>query len=281
MLAGLDALVFDVQDAGVRFYTYATTMAYAMEEAARHGISFFVLDRPNPIDADVVQGPVLDPDLRSFTGYHPLPVRHGMTIGELARLFNAERRIGADLHVITMDNYRRGEWYDETGLPWIPPSPNLRSLGEAALYPAVALLEGANLSVGRGTATPFEVLGAPWVDGRRLASHLSGRPIAGVRFEATEFVPEQEPFEGRRCRGVRFVLTDREQLDAPLLGVELANALRRLHGRAFRLDDTLGSIGSRRVVRAIDEGEDPRLIARGWEEDLASFLTVRRRYLLY
>jgi len=281
MLDGLDALVFDVQDVGVRFYTYATTMAYAMEAAAAKGIPFYVLDRPDPISAAVVQGPVLDPDLRSFTGYFPLPVRHGMTVGELARLFNEENSIGADLRVVEMRGYRRTLWYDETGLPWVAPSPNLRSLREAVLYPGTALLEGANVSVGRGTAMPFEVLGAPWVDRDRLASYLNHRRIPGVRFEPLEFRPTAPPFADRTCRGVRVVLADRAALDAPRLGVEIASALHRLHGSDFQLDDTLGSIGARWVLAAIRDGEDPEDIARRWQGALQTFLARRAKYLLY
>jgi uncharacterized protein YbbC (DUF1343 family)/CubicO group peptidase (beta-lactamase class C family) len=281
MLAGIDALVFDVQDAGVRFYTYVTTMAYAMEAAAAKGIPFYVLDRPDPISADVVQGPVLDDDLRSFTGYFPLPVRHGMTIGELARLFNAENGIGADLHVVAMRGYRRAQWYDETGLRWVAPSPNLRSLGEAALYPGVALVEGANVSVGRGTETPFEVVGAPWLSGEALASYLNRRSIPGVRFEPVSFRPTEQPFAGRACRGVRIVLMDRAVLDAPRLGIEIASGLQRLHRRQFHLDDTLGSVGARWVLEAIREGENPRGIARRWQAALEAYLALRARYLLY
>ena len=281
MLDGIDALVFDVQDAGVRFYTYVTTMAYAMEAAAAKGIPFYVLDRPDPLAADVVQGPVLDDDLRSFTGYFPLPVRYGMTIGELAGLFNAENEIGADLHVVAMRGYRRTQWYDETGLRWIAPSPNLRSLSEAALYPGVALVEGANVSVGRGTTTPFELLGAPWVDGKALASFLNRRSIPGVRFAPVEFRPTADAFAGRLCRGVRIALTDRSQLDAPRLGIEIASALRRLHRGQFRLEETLGSIGARWVLEAIREGEDPRSIAGRWQASLEKFVALRAKYLLY
>ena len=281
MLEGLDALVFDVQDAGVRFYTYVTTMAYAMEAAAARRMPFYVLDRPDPISAAVVQGPVLDANRRSFTGYFPLPVRYGMTIGELARLLNVENKIGAELHVVQMRGYRRAQWYDETGLRWIAPSPNLRSLGQATLYPGVALVEGANVSVGRGTETPFELLGAPWIDGGALASHLNRREIPGVRFEPVEFRPMEPPFAGRPCHGVRIVLTDRAALDAPTLGVEIASALHRLHPRQFRLDDTLGLIGTRWVIDAIRGGEDPRTIGRRWQTSLDDFLALRARYLLY
>jgi uncharacterized protein YbbC (DUF1343 family) len=281
MLDGIDALVFDVQDAGVRFYTYVTTMGYAMEAAAAKGIPFYVLDRPDPISGAVVQGPLLDADRRSFTGYFLLPVRYGMTIGELAQLFNVENGIGAELHVIKMRGYRRAQWYDETGLRWIAPSPNLRSLRQAALYPGVALVEGANVSVGRGTETPFELLGAPWIDGERLTSHLNRRQIPGVRVEPVDFRPTAHRFAGRLCQGVRVILTDRAVLDAPRLGVEIASALHRLHGRAFRLDDTLGSIGARWVLEAIRKGDDPREIARRWQPAVEKFLALRAKYLLY
>ncbi len=281
MLAGIDALVFDVQDAGVRFYTYVTTMAYVMEAAAHARIPFYVLDRPNPIDASVVQGPLLDADLRSFTGYFPLPVRYGMTIGELAELFNRENAIGADLHVVRMRGYARDRWYDETGLPWIPPSPNLRSLREAALYPGVALIEGANVSVGRGTPSPFEVVGAPWLDGVALAAYLNHRDVPGIRFEPATFVPERDTYRGARCGGVRLVLFDRERLDAPALGVELASALHRLAPSRFTLEATVGMIGARSVVDAIAKGDDPRDIVARWQTALARFRTVRERFLLY
>ena len=281
MLSGIDALVFDVQDVGARFYTYATTMAYAMEAARRHHLPFYVLDRPNPIDAAVVQGPVLDPALRSFTGYFPLPVRHGMTIGELAELFNRETGIDADLHVVRMRGYTRARWYDETGLPWVAPSPNLPSLTAATLYPGVGLIEGANVSVGRGTPFPFEVVGAPWIDAKALAAHLNQRALPGLRFEPAAFVPVRDRFAGRRCHGVRVVLVDREQLDAPALGVSLASALYRLHAHAFRLDDTIGMIGARWVTRAIARGDDPRRIAARWQPALATFRTLRDRFLLY
>ena len=281
MLEGLDALLFDVQDAGVRFYTYVTTLAYAMEAAARRDLRFFVLDRPNPIRADVVQGPVLDTALRSFTGYFPLPVRYGMTIGELAALFNAEARIGARLTVIPMRGYRRDEWYDETGLRWVAPSPNLRTLTAAALYPGVAIVEGANVSVGRGTPTPFELLGAPWIDGGALARALARRSIRGVRFQSAEFTPDASAYAGQRCHGVRLELTDRTALDAPALGLELASALQRLHPREFRVGRTLGMLGSRATLDSIRRGEDPARVAASWSGPLRAFLDLRQRYLRY
>lgn len=281
MLEGLDALVFDVQDAGVRFYTYITTMAYGMEAAASKGIPFYVLDRPNPIGASIVQGPILDANLKSFTGYFPLPVRYGMTIGEVAQLFNEESHIGVDLRVITMRGYRRDQWYDETGLRWINPSPNLRSLREVTLYSGVALVEGANVSVGRGTASPFELLGAPWIDGKALASYLNRDEVPGVRFEPIDFTPGEDPFEGRICHGVRIILEDRRLLDAPAMGVELARALSQLYPRTFQLDRTRGLIGAQWVVQAIRDGEEGPSIAQRWQASLERFLRLRAKYLLY
>lgn len=281
MLAGLDALVFDVQDAGARFYTYITTMAYAMEAAAQHGLAFYVLDRPNPLSAAVVQGPLLDTELQSFTGYFPLPVRHGMTVGELATLFNAEKHLGTKLHVIKMQGYRRSAWYDETGLRWIGPSPNLRTLTQATLYPGVALVEGANVSVGRGTETPFEVLGAPWIDGQALADYLNRRQIAGVRFVPLAFTPTASRYAKHRCHGVRIVLHDRQALDVAVLGIEIANALFRLYPQHFQLQKTVGLIGARWILQAIRRGQDPRAIARTWQGSLASFRRLRGKYLLY
>ena len=281
MLIGLDALVFDIQDAGARFYTYITTMGYAMEACAKKKIPFYVLDRPNPITASAVQGPILDKNLRSFTGYFSLPVRHGMTVGELATLFNAEMRIGAKLHVIKMRGYERTHWYDETGLLWLSPSPNLRTLTEAILYPGVAMVEGTNLSVGRGTTTPFELLGAPWMNGEELASYLNNRNIQGVRFMPVDFTPNSSLFKNQLCHGVQIVLLDRQALDSPALGIEIASALHRLYPNDFLLDKTLGLIGSRQVLKAIQEGQDPASIVQDWQAPLEQFCNLRSKYLLY
>lgn len=281
MLKELDALVFDVQDAGARFYTYMTTMGYAMEAAAQKRIEFVVLDRPNPITAARTEGPVMDPDLKSFTGYFPLPVRHGMTMGELARMFNAENRIGARLTVIPMQGYHRGMWFDETGLAWVNPSPNLRSLSQAILYPGVALCEASNVSVGRGTHTPFELLGAPWIDAERLAAYLRGRSIAGVDFEPARFTPSGSIFKGEECRGVRIELNDRDALDSVFLGVELLSALQRLHPGVFQLDPALHLVGSRAVLRAIADGREPESIVASWQPELDEFRRRRAPYLLY
>lgn len=281
MLEGLDALVFDIQDVGTRFYTFITTMAYAMEAAAARGIPFYVLDRPDPLGGEVVQGPMLDPDQRSFTGYFPLPVRYGMTVGELAQLFNAENHIGAKLTVIRMRGYLRREGFEQTGRAWIAPSPNLKSVTAAYLYPGVGLVEGANVSVGRGTATPFEVLGAPWIDGKALAHRLNARNIPGVRFEATHFTPTESRFRQQICQGIRLHLTDRSLLDSPRLGIELIHALHGLYPQAFHLKETGPAIGSRKVMEALSEGRDPRTIAQTWQASLARFRPLRARYLLY
>ncbi|MHB1531028.1 exo-beta-N-acetylmuramidase NamZ domain-containing protein [Acidithiobacillus sp.] len=281
MLQGIDALVFDVQDAGARFYTYITTMAYAMEAAAKHGIPFYVLDRPDPIGANVVQGPVLDADLESFTGYFPLPVRYGMTIGELAEMFNAQNGIGAKLHVIRMRGYKRRDWYDETGLRWVGPSPNLRTLTEASLYPGVGLVEGANVSVGRGTDAPFGLVGAPWIKAKGFARYLNERDIPGVRFVPVTFTPSASRYQGRLCHGVRVVLTDRYVLDTPALGVEIASALTRLYPEKFQTRNILGMVGAGWVLEAIQRGEDPRLIVAQWRGSLQDFERLRSRYLLY
>ncbi len=281
MLRDIDALVFDIQDAGVRFYTYATTMAYAMEAAARRNIDFYVLDRPDPIAANIVQGPMLEATMTSFTSYFPLPVRHGMTIGELARLFNQEGHIGARLHVIEMRGYRRRDWYDETGIPWIPPSPNLRTLTEATLYPGVALVEGANVSVGRGTDTPFELLGAPWIDGQKLADALNRREIAGVFFIPANFTPDDSRYVHQPCHGVRLLLTDRRELDSPFLGIELASTLHQLYPEQFHTKEILSMVGSPSWVQAITDGKDPRSIAPQWQEGLREFSALRKRFLLY
>jgi uncharacterized protein YbbC (DUF1343 family)/CubicO group peptidase (beta-lactamase class C family) len=281
MLRGLDALVYDIQDVGVRFYTYITTMAYAMEAAAGAGLDFYVLDRPDPITASLVQGPVLDPDLKSFIGYYPLPVRYGMTAGELAQLFNKERGIGARLHVVRMEGYRRGAWLDQTGLRWVNPSPNLRSLTQAILYPGVGMIESANVSVGRGTSTPFEIVGAPWVSGDRLARYLNERRLPGVSFAPVSFTPGARPYAHHRCEGVRVKIVDRAVLDTPALGVELAAALYRLYPGKFQLDQTVGMIGSRQVLQAIKNCDDPKVIEQKWQPGLEAFGRLRARYLLY
>ena len=281
MLAGMDALVFDIQDAGVRYYTYITTLAYAMEAAAGSGIKVFVLDRPDPLNAVTVQGPVLDSGLRSFAGYYPLSTRHGMTVGEIARLFNREAGIGAALTVVPMAGYQRAQWFDQTGFRWINPSPNLRSLREAILYAGVGFIEGANVSVGRGTDAPFELVGAPWINGEALADYLTGRQIPGVRFRAARFTPDSSAYQGRPCAGVRIELVDRDALDAPELGIELVAALRRLYGETFEAERTAGMIGSHSVLQLILSGVDPHVVRSSWQPELDAFQRQRAAYLIY
>ena len=281
MLKGLDAVVVDIQDVGARFYTYATSMAYVMEAAARRRIKVIVLDRPNPIAPAGVRGPMLDADLKSFVAYFPMPVQHAMTLGELAIMFNAENRIGADLHVVKMNGWRHDMWFDATDLAWVNPSPNLRNPDAAILYPGVALVEQTNVSVGRGTPTPFELVGAPWIDGPALARELESRRIPGVAFAPARFTPTSDKHAGTLCHGVHITLTDRAALDAPRLGLELAAALHRLHRHTFKVRDMLALLGSRRTLAAIEAGTDPSAIAQYWQPDLRTFEAMRARYLLY
>src|SRR6266478_93283 len=235
-LKDLDALVYDIQDVGVRFYTYISTLGYVMEEAGKAKLPIFVLDRPNPINGVDVEGPLADTDKLSFTAYHTIPVRHGLTVGELAQLYNDERKIGCDLRVIKMENWRRAMWFDSTGLTWVNPSPNMRSLTEAALYPGVGLLEATNISVGRGTDTPFEVIGAPWLDGPRLASYLNSRRIAGVRFIPVRFSPSSSVYKNEECGGINLVITNRAQFRSVLTGLEIAVALHSLFPADWKVD---------------------------------------------
>ncbi len=281
MLRGLDVLVFDIQDAGVRYYTYPTTMAYAMEEAAKHGLEFVVLDRPDPLNGAAVDGPLLDSDKLSFVGYFPLPLRHGMTVGELARLYNAENHLGVKLTVVAMKNWRRRMWFDQTGVEWVNPSPNLRSLRANVTYPAIELLRAGGVSVGRGTPTPFELFGAPWIDARLLSDTLNARHIPGVRFVPVEFTPTEDVHPSRLCHGVRLELTQRNALDTGRLGVELIRALGRLYPKDFPVEKTLRLLGSEKTLERIRAGDDPVTIVKGWQADLKAFRQRRKPYLLY
>jgi uncharacterized protein YbbC (DUF1343 family) len=281
MLRGIDTLVVDLQDVGARFYTYMTTMAYVMEEAARRKISVVVLDRPNPIDGTHIEGPTLERTSLGFTGYFPMPVRHGMTMGELAQLFNGENDVGADLTVVRMKNWRRDDWFDHTGLPWINPSPNLRSLIQAALYPGIGAIEGTNLSVGRGTDSPFEQLGAPWIDGVRLAAALNARGLPAVRFYPVRFTPASSRYANEECRGVFIVIADRVALKPLRLGLEIAAVLHTLYGRAFELEAAARLLGSKETLARIRAGDDPLDIARSWEAGEAQWRLLRAKYLLY
>jgi len=281
MLKGLDALVFDVQDAGVRFYTYVTTMAYSMEEAAKRRMPFIVLDRPDPIGGEVIEGPTLDRDRLSFTGYFPMPVRYGMTMGELAQMFNAENKIGAELHVIAMRNWKRSETYDQTGLKWIPPSPNLRTIDEAFLYPGIEILQAGGVSVGRGTGTPFEILGAPWIRGPELAAELGKRKIPGVEFAPALFTPRDGLYKGEYCQGISIAITDRAALRAMRMGLEIAAALQRLYPTQFHLGKIIELVGSKDTVERLERGEELAEIEKSWQDDLARFGIMREKYLLY
>jgi len=281
VLRSLDAIVFDIQDAGARFYTYETTLGYFLEAAAKAGLEIFVLDRPNPVTGAFVQGPVSDAGRESFTNYWAVPVRHGMTMGELAKMFNAEREINAKLTVVPMEGWERGDWFDSTGLTWVNPSPNLRSVTEAALYPGVALIEGTNVSVGRGTDTPFELVGAPWIKSRELAAYLNGRGIGGVRFVPVTFTPTASVYSGKECQGVNVLITDRNGLDAPELGVELAAALHKLYAADFKIEKMQALLVNQAAYDALVAGQDPRRIAQDWMEQLEKFGKVREKYLLY
>jgi uncharacterized protein YbbC (DUF1343 family) len=280
VLRKLDAVVIDIQDAGVRFYTYETTLGYFLEGAAKAGIEVYVLDRPNPLSG-VAQGPPSEPGRENFTNYGPIPVRHGMTLGELAQMFNAEHNIRAKLTVVPMQGWQRGDWFDETGMEWTNPSPNLRSLTEATLYPGVALVEGTNVSVGRGTDTPFEVVGAPWINARELSSYLNARQIPGVRFIPITFTPTSSNYSGQACQGVNLFITGREFLDGPLLGVELAAALQKLYPQQFHIEKMIDILASKAVFDSITRGEDPRRIALDWQDELQRFQQLRERYLIY
>ena len=280
-LAGVDLVVFDIQDVGTPFYTYETTLGYFLEAAAKYGKEIVVLDRPNPIGGAFVQGPVADRGRESFVSYWEVPVRHGMTIGELAKMFNAERGIRAKLTVVPMQGWVRGDWFDSTGDLWVNPSPNMRSLTEATLYPGIGMIEATNISVGRGTDTPFELLGAPWVNSRELAQYLNAREIAGVRFIPVEFTPESSKYAEQKCGGVQMVITDRNLLDAPELGIEVVTALLSLYPQDYKIGELDTLMVNKASLEAITSGQDPRRIAEQWRDGLERFEALRAKYLIY
>jgi uncharacterized protein YbbC (DUF1343 family) len=281
MLKGIDALVFDIQDAGVRFYTYTTTMAYCMEEAAKRNIAFFVLDRPNPIGGNIVEGPLLDPDKTNFVAYFPLPIRYGLTIGELAQLFNAEKHIGADLHVIAMKNWHRNYFFESTGIRWIPPSPNLLTPKGSILYPGLEILQNAGVSVGRGTETPFEEFGAPWLSGDDVAAALNTLRLPGLRFVAQPFIPVAGLYSGQRCGGVAIRITDRAAVRSMRMGLEIAAVLRKLYPAQFDPAKLLELTGSAETIRLLGENTPPEKIVASWSADLTAFEQMRKNYFLY
>jgi uncharacterized protein YbbC (DUF1343 family)/CubicO group peptidase (beta-lactamase class C family) len=280
-LKDLDALVFDIQDVGVRFYTYISTLGYLMEEAAKAHRPVFVLDRPNPIGGVEVEGPIADADKLTFTSYHTIPVRHGLTIGELGQLFNQQRKIGCDLRVIKMEGWQRSMWFDETNLTWINPSPNMRSLTEATLYPGIGLLETTNVSVGRGTDTPFEVVGAPWMQGDKVAEYLNSRQIPGVRFVPVRFTPKASVFKDENCGGINIVVTDRVTFRPVTTGIEIAVGLRKLYPVEWKVESYLRLLVNADALERVKRGEAARDIVRSWSAGLEEFRKRRRSALLY
>ncbi len=281
MLAGIDTLVFDIQDIGTRFYTYISTMGHAMQAAAENGVRFVVLDRPNPINGVTVSGPVLDEGRQSFVGFHRLAVRHGMTTGELALMFKAELELDLEFEVVQLEGWRRTDYFDATGLPWVNPSPNMRSLTEALLYPGIGLLETTNLSVGRGTETPFELFGAPWLDGDLLARKLGALELPGVSFTALQFTPEASKFEAETCHGVSIRITDRERFEPVRTGLEIALQLRRLYAGTWEIENYDRLLGNAVVLEAIRDKRPYSEILAAYKPALEEFKQRRLLYLIY
>lgn len=294
MYDGVDLVVCDIQDVGARFYTFISTIALAMEAAAEQGIPFVILDRPNPIRGLSFEGPVRDPSLKSFVGWMPIPVTHGLTIGELSRLFNEEgwlsRGVKANLEVVPMEGWRRSMWYDETGLQWIPPSPNMPTLETAVVYPGICFIEGTTISEGRGTPTPFQMIGAPWADPEKILSHLTRFDISGVECTPSEFAPREIPgtasqpkYEGTLCRGLRISVTDRNAVRPIHLGISILAAFKRAHKSETLLRHRRFDIltGSNKVRHLLERDVGPQEICSGWTNELEAFGRVREKYLLY
>jgi uncharacterized protein YbbC (DUF1343 family)/CubicO group peptidase (beta-lactamase class C family) len=281
ILKSADVIVYDIQDIGARFYTYETTLGYFLEAASKTGKKIFVLDRPNPINGSYIQGPISDKGRENFINYGQVPIRHGMTIGELARFYNSERGINSRLTVVPMEGWQRGDWLDSTGVLWVNPSPNMRNLTEAVLYPGLGILESTNISVGRGTDTPFELLGAPWVKPVELAAYLNARAISGVRFVPTEFTPNANVYLQKKCGGVNIIVTDRNALDAPELGIEIASALHSLYPQQFEMKNLDNLMLNDATVKAISAGQDPRRVWMDWVNEIDNFKLIRAKYLLY
>jgi uncharacterized protein YbbC (DUF1343 family) len=292
MLERVDAMVYDVQDVGARYYTFVYTMLYVLEACAREGKRVVVLDRPNPLGGDAVEGNVVDPGHLSFVGLHPLAVRHGMTAGELALLFAEERGIDVDLHVVRMEGWKRAMYWEDTRLPWVLPSPNMPTVDTAVVYPGGCLVEGTNLSEGRGTTKPFELVGAPWLDGHALARDLEKERIPGVGFRAAAFTPTFQKHAGQMCHGVQVHVTDRARFPSFLAYLLLVHHARRQDPKAFAwreppyeyetvkrpFDILCGTDGIR---RAIEKGVSPKRLAPGWAKEASAFRRRRRRHLLY
>jgi len=285
-LNGIDTLVIDLQDIGARIYTYQLAMGYAMEEAAKRKIAVVILDRPNPINGWQIEGPLNrtpgeGESPNTFISYLPMPIRHGMTMGELARLYNEERKINADLTVIGLENWKRDHWFDETGLTWINPSPNMRNMNQATLYPGVGAIEYSNISVGRGTDQPFEQIGAPWIDGQRLAEALNERRLPGIRFYPITFTPSSSRYANEECRGVFMMVTNRATLQPVRVGFEIASALFSLYGDRYEPNNMWRLVGSEEIVGRIRQGADPASLATRFNADEARWRQKRAKYLLY
>lgn len=280
-LKDIDTLVFDIQDIGARFYTYISTMGHAMHAAAEHDLKFVVLDRPNPIGGDLVEGPILDPGLESFVGYHPIAVRHGMTIGELAMMFREELELDLDLEIVKVENWQREDYWDRTGLVWTNPSPNMRSLAEAVLYPGIGLMETTNVSVGRGTDTPFEVLGAPWIDGVQLAAELNGQNLPGVRFVPIRFTPDTSKHADKQCSGVNITVVDRSVFLPVKTGLAVAATVRDLYPDDWEMKRFNRLLCDQQVFDAIANGTPLPEIIKGYREEHQEFLKRRSKFLIY
>lgn len=283
MLEGLDVLVFDIQDIGARFYTYLTTMAYAMEEAAKKGLEFVVLDRPNPIGGEIVEGPALAADIDAFTSYLAVPTRHAFTAGEMALFHKSAKKLDLKLTVVKMENWRREMFFDETAVIWTNPSPNIRSLKAELLYPGLGCFEAANVSVGRGTATPFEWFGAPWMKAEKIAKKLSGSPLKGVKFSFEEKTPSKDVFEDTRCPGVAIEVTDPASVRAMDIFVYAAYFLRKYNRKDFALKagEIRKMTGNSRLYDMLESGSAPEAILAGFAEDSADFIKKRPAWLLY
>ena len=281
MLAGIDTLVFDIQDVGTRYYTYVATMGNCMEEAAKRKLRMVVLDRPNPITGTRVDGPAAEKEFHGFTAFGPLPVVHGMTVGELAKFFNAEYGINCDLVVVPCEGWKRDMWFDATNLTWVNPSPNMRNLTQATLYPCTGLLEATNISVGRGTDQPFELFGAPWIDGRKLAAALNGDNLPGLRFVPIEFTPASSKFKGEKCQGVYVLVTDRQAIQPVVSGLVISWHLKRLFRDAYQDERFVNLLQNRRAYNALKTAGDPRQLESMWKEELEEFKSKRAKYLMY
>jgi len=282
MLHGLDALLIDLQDVGARYYTFVWTVFLCMRACEAAGVAVVVLDRPNPINGTTMEGPLLNPEYRSFVGMHPIPVRHGKTIGELATQFQQEAFPNCALTVLPMKNWERSMWFDDTGLPWANPSPNMRNMVAATVYPGVGAIEGTNISVVGGSDTKLEQLGAPWIDGPALAAALNASALPGIRFYPVTFTPAAgSKLGGQACHGVFLMVTDRDRLRPVRVGLHLAATLSRLYGQQFTLESAAYLFGSKSMLEKIRAGEDPSAIAASWAADEAKWRLTRAKYLLY